>query len=311
MSQDTLRIATRKSPLALWQAEHVAQCLRRLHPTLRVELIKMSTRGDKILDSPLAKVGGKGLFVKELEQGLLIGDADIAVHSMKDVPVEYPEGLDLPVILGREDPRDALVCSRHLRPERLPHDARVGTSSLRRHCQLMAHQPNWTIVTLRGNVNTRLAKLDTGEYDAIVLAAAGLKRLGLAARISGYLEPEVSLPAIGQGAIGIECRTRDDRVLNYIEALNDSPTQLCITAERAVNKRLQGGCQVPIAGYATLVDGQVFLRALVGDPDGTEIVMGERRGPASAAEQLGLDLAEELLAKGADAILHRVYATLS
>ncbi|NJN47550.1 MAG: hydroxymethylbilane synthase [Candidatus Competibacteraceae bacterium] len=311
MSPDTLRIATRKSPLALWQAEHVARCLRRHHPALQIELIKMSTRGDKILDSPLAKVGGKGLFVKELEQGLLAGDADIAVHSMKDVPVEYPDGLDLPVILSREDPRDALVRPRDSGSDQLPHDARVGTSSLRRQCQLMARHPAWTILTLRGNVNTRLAKLDAGEYDAIILAAAGLKRLGLSARISDYLEPEVSLPAIGQGAIGIECRIRDERILNYIQPLNDPPTQLCLTAERALNKRLQGGCQVPIGGYATLYDGQVFLRGLVGDPVSAELVTGERRGPGTAAEQLGIDLADELLAKGADTILHRVYATLS
>jgi len=311
MRPDTLRIATRKSPLALWQAEHVARCLRRHHPLLQVELVKISTRGDKILDSPLAKVGGKGLFVKELEQGLLAGDADIAVHSMKDVPVEYPDGLDLPVILSREDPRDALVRPRNSGSEQLPRDARVGTSSLRRQCQLVARHPAWHILTLRGNVNTRLAKLDAGEYDAIILAAAGLKRLGLDARISEYLEPEISLPAIGQGAIGIECRAQDEHVLSYIQSLNDSSTQLCLTAERALNKRLQGGCQVPIGGHATLVDGQVLLRGLVGDPVSAEIVMGERRGPSTVAEQLGIDLADELLAKGADTILRRVYATLS
>ncbi|MEE4380274.1 MAG: hydroxymethylbilane synthase [Candidatus Competibacteraceae bacterium] len=311
MSLDTLRIATRKSPLALWQAKHVARCLQRHHPLLQVKLVKISTRGDKILDSPLAKVGGKGLFVKELEQGLLARDADIAVHSMKDVPVEYPDGLDLPVILNREDPRDALIRPRDAGTEPLPLNARVGTSSLRRQCQLVARHPGWHILTLRGNVNTRLAKLDAGEYDAIILAAAGLKRLGLDSRISAYLEPEISLPAIGQGAIGIECRAMDVRVLSYIKPLNDHATQICLTAERALNKQLQGGCQVPIGGYATLTDGQVFLRGLVGDPVSANLVMGERIGPSRAAEQLGIDLADELLAKGADTILRRVYATLS
>jgi len=303
-----LRIATRKSPLALWQAEHVAQRLHQAHPPLRVELVGMSTRGDKLLDSPLAKVGGKGLFVKELEQSLLEGRADIAVHSMKDLPVELPSGLDLPVILAREDPRDAFVSPRYSHPAQLPAGARVGTSSLRRHCQLAARYPALTIQPLRGNVNTRLAKLDAGDYDAIILAVAGLRRLQLAARVACLLEPEVSLPAIGQGAIGIECRQADAGTRECIRVLDDPITHILIRAERAMNARLQGGCQVPIAGYAILQDEHILLRGLVGDPDGSQMVAGEIRGPASASEQLGITLAEELLARGADRILRRVYA---
>jgi hydroxymethylbilane synthase len=303
----TLRIATRKSPLALWQAEHVARRLREAHPGLRVELVGMSTRGDKILDSPLAKVGGKGLFVKELEQSLLAGDADLAVHSLKDVPVEFPAGLCLPIILAREDPRDAFVSPHYRHPEQLPAGARVGTSSLRRQCQLAARYPRLALLNLRGNVNTRLAKLDADDYEAIILAAAGLQRLGLEKRIACYLEPEISLPAIGQGVIAIECRQHDAQVLNWIGALNDPDTAVRITAERALNHRLQGGCQVPIAGYAVLQDGQLWLRGLVGDPDGSHIVRGEIRGPAAEAERLGMALAEDLLGRGAAAILQRVY----
>ena len=307
MTSTTLRIATRKSPLALWQAEHVARRLREAHPGLRVELVGMSTRGDKILDSPLAKVGGKGLFVKELEQSLLAGNADLAVHSLKDVPVEFPAGLCLPVILAREDPRDAFVSPRYRHPEQLSAGARVGTSSLRRQCQLAARYPHLTLLNLRGNVNTRLAKLDADDYDAIILAAAGLQRLGLEHRIACHLEPEISLPAIGQGVIAIECRQHDAQVLNWIGALNDPDTAVRITAERALNHRLQGGCQVPIAGYAVLQDGQLWLRGLVGDPDGSHIVRGEIRGPAAEAERLGMALAEDLLGRGAAAILQRVY----
>ncbi|HYQ91477.1 MAG TPA: hydroxymethylbilane synthase [Candidatus Competibacteraceae bacterium] len=307
MTSTILRIATRKSPLALWQAEHVARRLREAHPGLRVELVGMSTRGDKILDSPLAKVGGKGLFVKELEQSLLAGDADLAVHSLKDVPVEFPVGLCLPVILAREDPRDAFVSSRYCQPEQLPAGARVGTSSLRRQCQLAARYPHLNLLNLRGNVNTRLAKLEAGEYDAIILAAAGLQRLGLENRIACYLEPETSLPAIGQGVIAIECRQDDAQVLGWINALHDPATAVRISAERALNHSLKGGCQVPIAGYAVLQDGQIWLRGLVGDSDGSRIVRGEIRGPAAAAERLGIALAEDLLGRGAAAILQRIY----
>ncbi len=308
MPSDTLRIATRKSPLALWQAEHVAAHLRQTHPGLHVELIGMMTRGDKILDSPLAKVGGKGLFVKELEQGLLEGRADLAVHSMKDVPVDFPDGLGLPVILAREDPRDAFVSRHYRHPDDLPANARVGTSSLRRQCQLAARYPGWDIRSLRGNVGSRLAKLDAGEFDAILLAAAGLKRLGLAERITLALAPEFSLPAIGQGAIGVECRLDDDRTRALIAVLDDPSTHVRVTAERAFNARLQGGCQVPIAGHALLKNGRLWLRGLVGAPDGRQIIAGEMRGSAAEAEMLGAALAEELLGRGADAILRQVLA---
>ncbi|MBL8252169.1 MAG: hydroxymethylbilane synthase [Candidatus Competibacter sp.] len=306
MTSDTLRIATRKSALALWQAEHVAERLRQAHPGLKIERVGMVTRGDKILDSPLSKIGGKGLFVKELEQGLLENRADLAVHSMKDVPVDFPDGLGLTAILAREDPRDAFISNRYSQPDALPHGARVGTSSLRRQCQLAARYPNWEIRSLRGNVNSRLAKLDAGEYEAIILAAAGLKRLGLTGRITYLLEPEFSLPAIGQGAIGLECRLDDTRTRELIAALDDSATHLRVTAERAFNARLQGGCQVPIAGYAVLERNQLWLRGLVGEPDGSRIVAGEIRGPSTSAATLGISLAEDLLGRGADAILQRL-----
>lgn len=309
MFKTTLRIATRKSQLALWQAEHVAQRLRQAHPNLNVELIGMQTRGDKILDTPLAKVGGKGLFVKELEQGLLENKADIAVHSMKDVPVDFPPGLHLPVVLTREDPRDAFVATHYDHPDRLPAGARIGTSSLRRQCQLAARYPPMRILTLRGNVNSRLAKLEAGNYDAIILAAAGLRRLGLDSRIACHLEPEFSLPAIGQGALGIECRENDSEVLEIIQNLDDPPSHLRIQAERALNTRLHGGCQVPIAGYAVLENQQIYLRGLVGNPDGSLIIADAIRGPAGQASNLGIALAERLLARGAEQILRRLYDT--
>lgn len=306
MTQDILRIATRKSPLALWQADHVAASLRCHFPELTVELVGMTTKGDKILDTPLAKVGGKGLFIKELEQGMLEGIADIAVHSMKDVTMDFPAGLCLPVIMTREDPRDAFVSNRYAHPDELPPDARVGTCSLRRQCQLAARYPGLNIINLRGNVNTRLAKLDAGEFDAIILAAAGLKRLGMAERIACILEPEISLPAVGQGAIGIECRSDDARVLHYVSVLNDPATHTRVTAERAMSACLQGSCQVPIAGYAQL-DGELLrLRGLVGRPDGSEIITGNIQGPATAAVELGTALASDLLERGAEAILAAV-----
>jgi len=308
MLTDTLRIATRKSPLALWQAEHVAGRLRQAHPGLPVELVGMVTQGDRILDSPLARIGGKGLFVKELEQGLLDGRADIAVHSMKDVPVTFPENLGLPVILTREDPRDAFISRHYSHPDALPVNARIGTSSLRRQCQLAARYPGWEIRSLRGNVGSRLAKLDTGEFDAILLAAAGLKRLGLEERITLALGPEFSLPAIGQGAIGVECRLDDTRTLELIAGLDDPATHIRVTAERAFNAKLQGGCQIPIAGYALLENGQIWLRGLVGEPDGSQIVAGEIRGSSLDAGNLGVALAEELLGRGADTILRRLLA---
>lgn len=308
MNNPVLRIATRKSQLALWQADYVASMLTQLYPGLQVELVKMSTQGDRILDTPLAKVGGKGLFVKELEQGLLAGDADIAVHSMKDVPVELPAGLHLPVICPREDPRDAFVSNSIENLETLPQGARVGTSSLRRQCQLRAQRPDLEIRDLRGNVNTRLQKLDDDEYDAIILAAAGLKRLGFEARIREALAPEVSLPAIGQGAVGIECRSDDPHVNELIAPLHHAVTATRVAAERAMNARLQGGCQVPIAGFAVLEHRVLLLRGLVGAPDGSEVIHGEIAGQPENAEELGVVLAEDLLSRGADRILDALYA---
>jgi hydroxymethylbilane synthase len=308
MTVDTVRIATRKSPLALWQAEHVAAELRRHHPGLVVELVTMTTRGDKILDSPLAKVGGKGLFVKELEQGMLEGRADLAVHSMKDVPVEFPEGLHLAVVMRRAEHRDAFVSNLHAYLADLPQGAVVGTCSLRRKCQLLAWRDDLRIHDLRGNVNSRLAKLDAGDFDAIILAGAGLQRLGFDARIRELLAPEQSLPAIGQGAIGIECRVDDPRVNALVAPLADPDTGIRLAAERAFNARLMGGCQVPIAGFAELAQGQVWLRGLVGSPDGREVIQGEQRGPATDASAMGTALAEELLGRGAERILREVYA---
>jgi len=308
MKKNLIRIATRKSPLALWQAEHVRERLQAAHPGLVVELLTMSTQGDKILDTPLAKIGGKGLFVKELEQSLLEGRADIAVHSMKDVPVELPPGLHLPVILEREEPRDAFVSNRYTSFDELPQGARVGTSSLRRQVQLLRHRPDLKILDLRGNVGTRLQKLDDGHFDAIILASAGLIRLDLAERITEMLATELCLPAIGQGAVGIECRRDDDEVNELLLAINDAATAIRVTAERALNHRLEGGCQVPIAGHAVLEDDQVYLRGLVGRIDGSEIISDEIRGPASDAEALGTRLADHLLSRCADAILKAVYA---
>lgn len=304
---NTLRIATRKSPLALWQAEYVRAELQRLHPGLVVELVTFTTQGDKILDTPLAKIGGKGLFVKELEVALLDGRADIAVHSMKDVPMEFPEGLDLIAIGDREDPRDAFVSNRHASLEALPAGAVVGTSSLRRQCQLRHHRPDLLIKDLRGNVNTRLAKLDAGEYDALILASAGLKRLGFHARITAEITPEFSLPAVGQGALGIEARLGDARVAALVAPLNHDDSATRVRAERAMNRRLQGGCQVPIAGYAELQGDEIRLRALVGSVDGREIIRDEIRGARADAETLGVALADRLLEAGAGRILQAVY----
>ena len=308
MSEDILRIATRKSPLALWQAHYVSNMLQHHHPELKIELVTMVTQGDKILDTPLAKVGGKGLFVKELEVGMLEGRADIAVHSMKDVPVEFPEGLHLAVICEREDPRDAFVSNNYKSLEELPQGARLGTSSLRRQSQIAALRPDLKIIDLRGNVNTRLKKLDDGEYDAIILAAAGLKRLEFEDRITQFIGTDVCLPAIGQGAVGIECRSDDARVHNLIAPLNDNKTQIRVTAERAMNERLQGGCQVPIAGYAEIEKGLIMLRGLVGQVDGKKIIRGDIAGPIDSAAELGLVLAEDLLSRGADKILNELYA---
>lgn len=299
----TIRIATRQSPLALWQAEDVAKRLRDAHPGLQVELVKMVTRGDKILDSPLAKIGGKGLFVKELEAGMLEDTADIAVHSMKDVPMEFPEGLKLSSILLREEPTDAFVSNTYSTLTDMPDGSIVGTSSLRRQCQLQARFPALQINFLRGNVNTRLSKLDAGEYDAIILATAGLVRLGFEERITARLSPEESLPAAGQGAVGIECRSNDPEIDALLAPLNDADTATRITAERAMNTRLNGGCQVPIAGYAVLEEDGLWLRGLVGAPDGSNIIRAEGGCHRDEAEKLGIQIAEDLLAQGADKIL--------
>lgn len=307
MSENRIRIATRKSPLAMWQAEFVKAELERTHPGLTVELLPMSTKGDVILDTPLAKVGGKGLFVKELEVAMLEDQADIAVHSMKDVPVEFPEGLGLEVICEREDPRDAFVSNSYKSIDELPQGAVVGTSSLRRQCQLRARRPDLIIKDLRGNVGTRLGKLDAGEYDAIILAAAGLIRLKLSERIASFISAEESLPANGQGAVGIECRTNDERVKALLAPLEHKETRYRVLAERAMNTRLEGGCQVPIGAYAEIQEEKLTLRGLVGNPDGSEVISGVVSGHQDEAVALGNALAEELLSKGAKTILDAVY----
>jgi len=303
-----IKIATRKSPLALWQAEHVSARLCQAHAGLEVELVKMVTQGDKILDTPLAKVGGKGLFVKELEVGLLAGNADIAVHSIKDVPVELPDGLYMPVILEREDPRDAFVSNTYKCFSELPQGACVGTSSLRRQSQLLAKRPDLIIKDLRGNVGTRLQKLDDGHYDAIILASAGLTRLGLSQRIAEYMATDLSLPAIGQGAIGIECRNNDSEIETLITVLNHADSAVRVRAERAMNHRLEGGCQVPIGGHATLDGNTLTLRGLVARSDGSEIISGSVSGHRDDAEKLGIKLADDLLSRGAKAILAELHS---
>ena len=302
-----VRIATRKSALALWQANFVKAELEAAHPGLQVELVPMSTQGDKILDTPLAKIGGKGLFVKELETAMLEGRADIAVHSMKDVPVDFPEGLMLHTICQREDPRDAFVSNTYQQLADLPQGAVVGTSSLRRQCQIKAMRPDLQIKDLRGNVNTRLAKLDAGDFDAIILASAGLIRLGFEARIASFLAVDTSLPANGQGAVGIECRSDDLAVQQLLAPLEHQETRICVLAERAMNRKLQGGCQVPIGAFAVLQHNELWLRGLVGQLDGSEILRSEIKGEATQAEELGTQLAEQLLALGADRILDAVY----
>ena len=307
MSIREIRIATRKSALALWQAEFVKASLELAHPGLSVSLVPMVSRGDKLLDSPLSKIGGKGLFVKELETALLENEADIAVHSMKDVPMDFPAGLGLYCICEREDPRDAFVSNTFASLDELPAGAAVGTSSLRRQAQLLALRPDLKIHFLRGNVNTRLAKLDAGEYDAIILAAAGLIRLGFAARIRASISVEASLPAGGQGAVGIECRSADLAIHALLAPLHHRETALRVTAERALNKHLNGGCQVPIACYALLEGEQLWLAGLVGQPDGSQLLRAEARAASADAEALGVQVAEALLAQGAADILAAVY----
>ena len=303
-----LRIATRQSLLALWQAQFVKASLESLHKDLEVELVTMVTRGDKILDTPLAKIGGKGLFVKELEVAMLEGRADIAVHSMKDVPMEFPDGLGLAVVCERETPTDAFVSNTYNHFDELPEGAVVGTSSLRREVQLRERRPDLVIKTLRGNVQTRLGKLDAGEYDAIILASAGLIRLELKDRIKHQILSTDSLPAGGQGAVGIECRMDDQETLALLAPLNHAETAARVAAERAMNRHLEGGCQVPIGCYAELDGDELWLRGLVGRPDGTLVLRDEIRGSSKDAEKIGIELAERLLDAGAAAILEQVYA---
>ena len=313
MKKDKVVIGTRGSKLALWQAEWVKAELQRMNPGLEIELNKIKTTGDKILDVPLAKVGGKGLFVKEIEEALLRKEADLAVHSMKDVPTEFPADLHLAVICKREDPRDAFI-ARSTAPaaksfKELPQGATVGTSSLRRACQLLSIRPDLRIKQLRGNLETRFRKLDEGQFDAIILAAAGVKRLGWEQRITGVIGPETSLPAIGQGAIGIECRITDKFINDLIAPLNHAETALCVRAERALLKRLQGGCQVPIAAYAVIADGRLLMDGLVGSVTGDRIIREHREGNPEDGESVGKMLAETLLSRGADKILSEVYGS--
>ena len=303
-----LKIATRKSPLALWQAEHVAGALRERNPGLGVELVAMRTSGDRLLDAPLARVGGKGLFIKELERALLDGRADVAVHSMKDVPVELPPELHLPVVMARADPRDALVSMRFGGLDALPPGAVVGTSSLRRRCQLAAYRPDLRIENLRGGVDTRLRRLDDGDFDAIVLAVSGLERGGHGARVTEALDVATMLPAAGQGALGIECRRGDTRVEALVAPLACPRSSACVLAERAFNRRLEGGCQVPIAAYATLEDGGLSLRGLVASLDGARVLRARVRGRVEDAEPLGAEAAAAVLEQGAGEILARIYA---
>lgn len=308
MSKTTLRIATRKSPLAMWQSEFVKAQLEAAHPGLNVELIGMSTQGDKILDVPLAKIGGKGLFTKELEQRMAAGQADIAVHSMKDVPMELPEGFMLGAILERHNPQDAFVSNRFEKLEEMPAGAILGTSSLRRKAQLQALCPDIVVKDLRGNVGTRLGKLDAGEYDAIILAAAGLERLEMPERIKSLIPVDECLPAVAQGAIGVECLIDDKETQALIACLNHTPTEIRVRAERAMNHRLQGGCQVPIGGYAEILDDEMMeLKGLVGAVDGSKLLLKALVGKTESPEQLGYDVAEGLLAKGAGEILQAVY----
>lgn len=305
---NTLKIATRKSPLALWQARHVKRLLMDIHPRLSVELVAMQTEGDRFLDSPLATVGGKGLFLKELESSLLAGQTDIAVHSMKDVTIDLPDDLLIAVILEREDSRDAFISNQYAGIDDLPEHATVGTSSMRRQSQLLGRRKDLNIVALRGNVETRLKKLDAGDYDAIILAAAGMKRLGLGSRISQFLSHDLILPAIGQGAIGIECCANDAATRALIKPLHHRRTSICIQAERAFSKRLQGGCQLPIAARADLSGQVLTMSGLVGHINGSEIISATTQGRSRDAGQIGIKLAEELLANGADKILDELLA---
>ena len=301
-------IATRRSMLALWQAEWIKSQLQELNPGIEIELNKIKTTGDKILDVPLSQVGGKGLFVKEIEEAMLRGEADLAVHSMKDVPTELPEGLHLSTITKREDPRDAFIAGKGISSfSDLPRGANVGTSSLRRICQLLNKRPDLKITQLRGNVDTRIRKLDEGEFDGIILATAGVKRLGREDKITEKIPTDISLPAIGQGAVGIECRIDDEFINGLLEKLDHKETSLCVRAERAFLKKLEGGCQVPIGAYAQFKDGEIFIEGLVGSVDGKTLIKVSQSGKPEDAESLGTELAENILSKGAGEILSEVY----
>lgn len=303
---ESCTIATRESPLALWQAEHVQAILRERYPQTDVRLLGMTTKGDQILNVTLSKIGGKGLFVKELEAAMLCGQADMAVHSLKDVPMELPEPFELAAVMHREDPRDCFVSPKYERIEDLPEGALVGTSSLRRELMLKSRFPHLRVASIRGNVGTRLSKLDRGEFDALVMAAAGLKRLGLSERIRQIIPAEVSLPSPGQGALGIEIRAEDAKMEEFVAFLNDEETRLCCSAERAVSKALGGSCQVPLAAYATIEDGVMTLRTLVGNHKSGEFVTVEVKGNAKDALEHAARAVEELRAKGADRLLKEV-----
>lgn len=312
----TLTIATRQSPLALWQANFVKNILEKSYPTMQVALLEMVTKGDKILDTPLAKIGGKGLFVKELENALYEKRADIAVHSLKDVPMVLPKGLTLGAYLERHRPTDAFISNKYASLNELPNGAILGTSSLRRECQIAYAKGDLNIQSLRGNVGTRLAKLDAGEYDAIILATSGLERLGLSERIRHELDDELSLPAVGQGALAIECRADDEQILQLLAPLNHLATRLCVIAERTMNKTLEGGCQVPIAGFATINGDTLTLRGRVGSLDGKTLLKSQHTitlthstDDEKNAKNLGEQVAQDLLSQGADKILQEIYHT--
>lgn len=306
MAKEQLIIATRESPLALEQANWVKKQLQTIYPNLNIKLLGMTTQADRMLFIPLASVGGKGLFVKELEEALLKGKADIAVHSIKDMPMDLPEGLCLSTVCEREDPRDVFISNQYVSYDELPSNASVGTSSLRRQCQLLSLRPDLCITSLRGNVGTRLSKLDKGEVDAIILAAAGLKRLGLQDRLRSFFKIEQMLPAVGQGALGIECREQDEKVRILIQAINHLPTYYCIQAERVLCKHLQGGCRLPVAAYAEIIQNKILLRALVGSLDGKKILYAEEKADVNHAIELGIQVADILLKKGAGDILKNI-----
>lgn len=310
MPTSLIRIATRKSPLAIIQAELIRSKLLKLYPEFEIQLVPLTTSGDKLLGAPLAQIGGKGLFVKELEQALLENRADIAVHSMKDVPVTITDGLEITTICEREDPRDALVANQYTDLTSLPESSIIGTASMRRSCQIKARRPDIQIEILRGNVNTRLQKLDEGQYDAIILAAAGLKRLGFENRIKHYLSIDESLPAVGQGALGIECRADDYQLKEKLAALEHIHTRICVVAERSMNHALNGGCQVPIGAYAEIINNStITLRGLVAKLDGSKILTAHASADIDSAEQLGKQVAKELIHKGADKILKEIYSS--